>query len=157
MRRGYCSRGCHLSLLVAATRVRRRLGPPQAAQVSTGAAGGPPPIQAPPPVTAPPGPVQEKASENLTERGIAAQKVGQGILATPASVYMRIPDRVVFLNVQHAMNLYKGEKGQLPKTHEQFMAEIIQANSIRLPELPDDSHYVYVPDKEELMIERTPM
>ncbi|MBI2827182.1 MAG: hypothetical protein HYX69_21125 [Planctomycetia bacterium] len=129
-------------------------GPATGSPPPSSAAGGPPPIQAPPPAAAP---VQQKASEEHTERGIAAKKVGEGILATPAAAYMRIPDRVVFLNVQHAMNLYKGEKGALPKTHDEFMAEIIKANSIRLPELPDDSRYVYVPEKEELMIERTAM
>ena len=111
----------------------------------------------PPPVPPPAAPIQEKASEDLTKKGIAAKEMGKGILATPASVYLRIPDRAIFLNLQHAMDLYKGEHGALPKTHDDFMRDIIQANNIKLPELPDDSRYVYMPDKEELMIERRPM
>ena len=55
------------------------------------------------------------------------------------------------------MNLYKGEHGELPKTHDDFMRDIVQANNINLPELPDDSKYVYLPDKGELMIERRAM
>ena len=111
----------------------------------------------PPPVPPPAAPIQEKASEDLTKKGIAAKEMGKGILATPASVYLRIPDCAIFLNLQHAMDLYKGEHGALPKTHDDFMRDIIQANNIKLPELPDDSRYVYMPDKEELMIERRPM
>lgn len=113
-------------------------------------AGGGPPKPVPPPAP----PVQEKASEDLTKKGIAADKMGKGVLATPASMYLRIPDRAAFLAVEQAMNLYKGANGALPKTHEDFMREVIEANNIRLPELPDDSRYVYVPAEEQLMIER---
>jgi hypothetical protein len=105
----------------------------------------------------PAAPVQEKASEDLTKKGLAAKEIGQGILATPASVYLRTQDRAIFLNLEHAMDLYKAEHGALPKTHDDFMRDIVQANNINLPELPDDSRYVYLPDKGELMIERRPM
>jgi hypothetical protein len=51
------------------------------------------------------------------------------------------------------MNLYKGEHGEFPKSHEQFMEVIIKANQIKLPDLPQDSKYVYDPAIGELMIE----
>ena len=126
--------------------------PPPGAAAATPAGGGPP-APVPPPAPA----IQEKASEDFTKKGIAGKELGKGILATPAGVYLRIPDRAIFLSVEHAMNLYKGEHGALPKTHEDFLRDIIQANNIKLPELPDDSHYIYMPEKEELMIERQPM
>jgi hypothetical protein len=115
---------------------------------------GPP---APVPAAATPGATQEKASEALTKRGAAGQQIGKGILSTPTGTFLRIADRPMFLNIQHALDLYKGEHGAAPKTHEEFMREIIDANNIKLPELPDDSRYIYLPDKEELMIERRPM
>jgi hypothetical protein len=109
------------------------------------------------PVPSGPAPIQQKASEDLTKKGIAGKGIGKGILATPTGTFLRIADRPVFLNIQHAMDLYKAEHGALPKTHEDFMRDIIEANNVKLPELPDDSHYLYLPDKEELMIERVPM
>jgi hypothetical protein len=122
------------------------------------ATSGGPPAPLPPAITPPPAPpVQEKASEDLTKKGIAAKEIGKGILATPTSQYLRIQDRAIFLSLEQAMNLYKGEHGELPKTHEIFMRDIIQANNIKLPELPDDSKYVYLPEKGELMIERQAM
>ncbi len=127
--------------------------PPPAATAGSG-----PPAPLPPAVTPPPAaPVQEKASEDLTKKGIAAKEIGKGILATPTSTYLRIQDRAIFLNLEHAMNLYKGEHGELPKTHEAFMRDIVEANNIKLPELPDDSKYVYLPDQGELMVERRAM
>ena len=116
----------------------------------------------PAPQPAPPaapahGVTQQKASADLTKSGVAGKGIGRGILATPAGTYLRIADKPIFQNIQHAMDLYKAEHGALPKTHDDFMRDIIQANNIKLPELPDDSKYVYLPDQEELMIERTPM
>jgi hypothetical protein len=128
-------------------------GPPVAAPPAAAPVTGGPPTLTPPPAA----PVQVTASEDHTKKGIAGNEMGKGILATPARVYLRIPDRVLFLNLENTMKLYKGEHGALPKTHEDFMRDIVEAYSIKLPELPDDSHYIYVPDKEELMIERQPM
>ncbi len=120
-----------------------------------GAPGGPPQLNAPPPLNAPaPPPVQQTASEDLTKKGMAGKELGKGVLATPASVYLRIPDRLVFDNIKHALNLYKATNEHLPRTHEEFMTEIIQANNIQLPELHDGSRYVYVPEEGELKIEQ---
>lgn len=139
-----------LSLVVGCSEGGSPAPPPAPAVTAAPPAGGGPPKPVPPPVA----PVQEKASVDLTKQGIAAEKMGKGVLATPAREYLRIPDRAAFLAVEQAMNLYKGANGALPKTHEEFMREVIDANNIRLPELPDDSRYVYVPEKGELMIER---
>ena len=153
---------CRYVLLLCVTSLAAGCGdagsPGPAAPVPAATAGSPPPAPVPPPVTPPPAaPVQEKASEDLTKKGIAAKDIGKGVLATPTSTYLRIQDRAIFLNLEHAMNLYKGEHGELPKTHDDFMRDIVQANNINLPELPDDSKYVYLPDKGELMIERRAM
>ena len=52
------------------------------------------------------------------------------------------------------MRMYKAEKGFLPKTHDVFMKEIIGANSIELPELPEGERYIYDSEQGELMVER---
>lgn len=91
------------------------------------------------------------------QEGNRRERNGEGHPGHAGERLLAHPDRTIFLNLQHAMDLYKGEHGALPKTHDDFMRDIIQANNIKLPELPDDSRYVYMPDKEELMIERRPM
>ncbi len=130
--------------------------PPAASATSPAPADTGTAAPAPPSAPAAAAPVQVTASDDATKKGIAGKNMGKGVLATPASVYLRIPDRAVFMSVQHAMNLYKGEHEKLPKSHDDFMRDIIQANNINLPELPYGSKYVYVPEKEELMIEQNP-
>ena len=39
-------------------------------------------------------------------------------------------------------------------SHEEFMEKIVQANNIRLPELPEGHRYLYDPTTNELMVER---
>ena len=158
-------KSCHLLLLGAVSLILGcgEAGSGPGAPPPAATAGSPPPAPVPPPVTPPAitpppaAPVMEKASDDLTKKGIAAKEIGKGILATPTSTYLRIQDRAIFLSVEQAMNFYKGEHGELPKSHEVFMHDIIQANNIKLPELPDDSKYIYLPDQGELMIERRAM
>jgi hypothetical protein len=67
------------------------------------------------------------------------------IISTPVSQYFRVQDRIILQQVEAAMNLYKGEHGRLPATHEEFVIDIIQANNIVLPRLPEGHTYVYDP------------
>jgi len=54
-----------------------------------------------------------------------------------------------------ALNLYKAAHGgRGPRTHEQYMEEIIKANHIKLAELPPGQRYVYDPKTEKLTIEQ---
>ena len=128
---------------------------------------------APPPAVAPPAPMQNagsrppepvlatppapptqfKASEDHTLKGMKGAELGKGVVSTPAMVYLRIPDRLVFDQVKQALGLYRAASGNFPKTQEEFMREIITANNLKLPELPAGSSYVYRPEEGELMIE----
>ena len=54
--------------------------------------------------------------------------------------------------IPHAIALYKATNGYSPKTHEEFMKEIIQSNNIKLPELKDGYRYEYNPEKAELEV-----
>jgi len=98
-------------------------------------------------------PVEFKASEDHTQKGMKGAELGRGAISTPAMVYLRIPDRLVFDQVKHALNLYRATNGDLPKTHEDFLRDIITANNLVLPELPPGSRYIYRPEEGELMIE----
>ena len=66
----------------------------------------------------------------------------------------RTEQRLVFeVEVPKAMQLFKATHDRGPKTHAEFMKEIIQANSIGLPELPPGDKYLYDPKSEELLVE----
>lgn len=79
----------------------------------------------------------------------------QGMLVTPAKAYFSVRERVVFeIQIPDAVKLFKATNGNSPKSHEDFMAQIIDANQIHLPELAAGQRYVYDPEKEELMVER---
>ncbi len=86
--------------------------------------------------------------------GAKGQNLQEGIITTPAKAYFQVRERLIFQQVDHALNLYRATEGRLPQTHDEFMQKVIQANQIRLPELPDGSRYVWDPAKGELMVER---
>jgi hypothetical protein len=123
--------------------------PPPAAQGETaGTSTAPPP---PPPPTIPQGP-REVAKAGVGKKG-RSLKPG-GLITTPAVVFFRVGQRMVFdVQIPHALDLYKAEHGHAPKTHAEFMREIIEANSFQLPELPRGGRYVYDPKTAQLMVE----
>lgn len=95
--------------------------------------------------------VQTKADVGVGKRG---RNLGQGIVATPIAAYFAAKEQIAFrVQIPEAMKLYKATNGYAPRSHDEFMKEIIQANNIPLPELPSGHHYVYVPEQEELMVE----
>jgi hypothetical protein len=105
----------------------------------------------PQPPQAQPGVVTEKAQAGATGKGNYG---GPGAVTTPISVYFQAQERVIFLQVQQAIQLYEAEHGQKPKTEDEFMKQVIEANQIRLPQLPPGSKYKYDPQKGELLVER---
>ncbi|HVA45610.1 MAG TPA: hypothetical protein VNH11_04415 [Pirellulales bacterium] len=97
----------------------------------------------------PPSVVTEKAQAGVTGKG----NYGPGVVTTPVSVYFQAQERLIFLQVDQAMNLYEGEHGFKPKTEEEFMKKIIEFNQIRLPQLQPGYKYKYDPQKAELLVE----
>ena len=93
--------------------------------------------------------VTVKAEVGLTGRGNYSSAGDtsnpMSIISTPVSQYWSVRDKIVLQQVEAAMNLYKGEHGRLPASHEEFMEKIIQANNIVLPRLPEGHAYVYDP------------
>ena len=79
---------------------------------------------------------------------------GPGLITTPASAYWKTREKIAFeIHIPKALQLYKAlGDGSGPKSHEAFMSEIIAANRIQLPELPEGQVYRYDPDTEQVMV-----
>jgi len=75
-------------------------------------------------------------------------------ITTPVEQYFSIRQRVEFMKLTKSMQLYEVQHDGLPKTHEEFMKKIIEANLINLPELPDGESYRWDPEKGQLMVDR---
>ena len=99
-----------------------------------------------------PPPPAQKANVGV---GRATQRMEkQGALATPAAALFKTKEKIAFkIQIPHALNLYKATKGRGPQSHEEFMKEIIEANDIQLPELPEGRVYRFRPDLQELWVE----
>jgi len=98
------------------------------------------PVAGAPAVPAPPDD-RKAAVVGVGKRG---RGYGAGVIATPIAAYFSTKERVAFdIQLTSAMNLYQATNGHFPKTHEEFMEEIVKKNSIKLPELPAGERYVY--------------
>ena len=76
------------------------------------------------------------------------------LIAGPAKAYFNVKERVVFdIQLPHAANLYNALNSRDPKTHEEYMREIVVANKIELPKLREGMVYRYHPDTKELWVE----
>ena len=81
------------------------------------------------------------------------------MIAAPAVALFNAREKAVFeIQIPHALNLFKALEGRVPKTHEEFMQKIVQANGIQLPELKPGTRYRFRPDQGdagELWVEPT--
>jgi len=105
-----------------------------------------------PAATAPlPATVRVKAGVGVGEKG---RGYGGGPVTTPVAAYFAVQERVVFdIQIPHAVDLYKATEGHAPRTQDEFMRDIIAANQIRLPTLPEGHQYIYDPQAGQLMVE----
>ncbi len=131
----------------------------------------PPPPPAPPP---PPGAARDVRNEPTTPaitgdrvdrvraqvgvgkkgRSLDNEK-GMPMLVVPARTLFRTRERLVFeVQIPQALSLYEATNGRGPKSHEQFMKEVIKPNHIQLPELPAGQRYVYDAQTKQLMVEK---
>jgi hypothetical protein len=86
--------------------------------------------------------------------GTKGKDYGGGPITEPIRQRFRIEYDVQLKLVTHALQLYNAEHGRYPATHEEFMKDIVEANAIRLPDLPPGQRYVYDPKTHTLMVER---
>jgi hypothetical protein len=79
----------------------------------------------------------------------------EGALVTPAKAFFAFREKAIFeIAIPQAMQFYKAENGAAPASHAEFMEKVVQANGIKLPELPKDATYQYNPQLEELQVVR---
>lgn len=64
-------------------------------------------------------------------------------LSAVGSARFRAEHQMTLHLVTHALNLYWGEHGYYPKSHEEFMVKIVKPNDIVLPELEEGYEYWY--------------
>ena len=112
-----------------------------------------------PPATGAKRPLSRQQSEKerwKAEAGVGkkGRGLGRGVVTTPIRAYFRTRQKLVFdMQVRPAVRLYRAQHEHFPKSHEEFMKEIIKKNNIKLPELPAGHSYVYEPQTGELMVE----
>lgn len=102
------------------------------------------PTPPPPPVVEEPQVVTSKTPKRgrlLHDRGSYLSAVG--------SARFTAEHQTILNNVRHALDLYRAEHGEFPKSHEEFMTRIIEANSIVLPELEEGYEYWYDPSERD--------
>ena len=96
--------------------------------------------------------VKEPAAPGMGKKG---RDYGTGPVATPVGAMFSTKERIAYdIQIPHGLELYKASHGDYPKTHEEFITEIVEAGGIKLPELPQGHRYVYDPETHTLMIEQ---
>ncbi len=84
------------------------------------------------------------------EEGKRTKKLGSGILTTPLAAGFTAKQKLSLFQVTHALNLYWGAEGRYPKSHDEFMEKVIEANQIVLPPLQEPYEYQYNPEDHQL-------
>ena len=110
------------------------------------------------PATAEPArePTREVAGVGVGKKGRKLERhkgTGQ-IIAQPAVSLFRTKEKIIFeIVIPKNMQLFQATNGRFPKSHDEFMKEIIEFGQIQLPELPEGGSYVYDPKIHQLMVE----
>jgi len=96
---------------------------------------------------------QPSAPPKPAEIGEFDQKAGKEVVKLDAKVSNPITGPVEILKavevkaptllIEQALNFFNANEGRFPKSHEEFMTQIISANKIQLPVLPSGLDYQY--------------
>ena len=73
----------------------------------------------------------------------------QDYISVAVSSQFRAQEQLTLLRITDAMRKHKAAHGHFPKTDEEFFEDVIEANSISLPELPAGQKFGYDPDAAE--------
>jgi hypothetical protein len=95
------------------------------------------------------------ATDELTKDGaqVASTKIAKkDYISLQGNAYVAIIGQTSILSIQHAMDLYHAANDRYPKDYDEFMTEIIKANSIALPVLPSYQKYGYDEKEHKLII-----
>jgi hypothetical protein len=82
-------------------------------------------------------------------KGRRSRRAG-GQLGAVVSARFYAEHQMLIHAVKHSLQLYWAENGEYPKSNDEFMKEIIQANGLPLPELEPEHEYIYVPEQPEV-------
>lgn len=97
--------------------------------------------------------VRDAATEQAKGATKASGKItGQDPITVSGNAYSVIVGRTEQLKIKHSLDLYYNLNGRYPKDLKEFMKEIINANGIRLAQLPFYQEYAYDSVKHELII-----
>lgn len=85
--------------------------------------------------------------------GSKGRGYGLGFIATPAASLFAARERIIFQDqIPHQMDMFKALNNRPPKSHEEFMEEIVKPLQITLPELPEGQKYQYNPKDQQLWV-----
>lgn len=115
-------------------------GGPQGAGPQPGAA----PVN---PATGNPAVSQPPIAATQDNTGRKGRAYGGGIITQPISSYFRAQDRIKLDVLQYDLKLYQAEHGNYPRSHEEFVAEILEPGQRIMPEAEDPNYEVrYSPE-----------
>ncbi|MBM3998270.1 MAG: hypothetical protein FJ297_01800 [Planctomycetes bacterium] len=116
-------------------------------------AGAAPPVSSPPPSAT----ERVKADVGVGAKGRSLDKYDKGVqrmIAQPAKSLFAARERITFnIALPHALQLFEALNGYAPRSHEEFMRDVVEANNIQLPELRPGHRYLYDPKTKELFVE----
>lgn len=78
--------------------------------------------------------------------------IARAITAGPATLLNFQQKAVLDIQIPQALQLFKATEGRSPKSHEEFMQKIVEANRLVLPELPAGGVYRFNTEKGELWV-----
>ncbi len=97
----------------------------------------------------------QKAVAGVGKRGQSLNEttgLARAITAGPATLLNFEQKAVLDIQIPQAIQLFKASEGRFPKSHEEFMQKIVEANRLVLPELPAGAVYRFNPEKGELWV-----
>jgi hypothetical protein len=105
----------------------------------------------------------QPANDILAQKAVAGvgkqgQKLNQHsdaqkIISGPAAALINFKQKAVLeIQIPQALQFFKASEGRMPKSHDEFMTKIVEANRLQLPELPEGAVYRFNTEKGELWV-----
>jgi hypothetical protein len=91
---------------------------------------------------------EEKEGTKVSDFKITAKDY----ITMQGNAYVSIIGKTAVMNIDHAVDLYRATNDRYPKDYEEFMADIIKANNISLPQLPYYQKYGYDEANHKLVV-----
>jgi hypothetical protein len=97
----------------------------------------------------------KRAEPELKKGGavVATTKItARDPITLQGNAYVTTIGRLSIMQIEHALDLYHATNDRYPKDYDEFMAEIIKANNIALPQLPYYQKYGYDEKEHKLIV-----